>query len=304
MKNYKDMKIFKYTIALALTLLVAASCRDEDAVRFPELQNGVNARVIVDANNSFFSLGDIDNTFIHIDIYSVNTDIEEIAYVGTFTDVSEGTKVTGKTAFVVPGSAFSNGKASIDVKATDIATAFGLTGGADALGGGDSFTLSPEATLKDGRVITPENSAVSIQGGTNASFTAQVIFPVACPSFEASDVPGTYGISADPGEFATSPAHQAVIVAGPGANQFTLQDALGYPQEFDLIFTVDPATGNVTTAKQVTWDSDFWGLGTGLGSTAGTGKLYSCAGYLTLTLGFTVDAGSYGTYKVDFQKVN
>jgi hypothetical protein len=304
MKNYRDMKIFKYTIALALTLLVAASCRDEDAVRMPELQNGVNARVIIDKENSFFSLGDIDNTFISIDIYSINTDLEEIAYSGTYTDVSEGTKSTVKTAFVVPGSAFSNGKATIQVKATDIATAFGLPGGADALGGGDSFTLSPAAKLTDGRIVTPDNSAPSIQGGTNASFTANVIFPVACSSFEAADVPGDYVVSADPGEWATSPTHETEIIAGPGANQFTLKDALGYPQKFDMIITVDPATGNVTTAKQITYDSDYWGIGEGLGSTAGTGKLYSCAGYLTLTLGFTVDAGSFGTFKVDFQKVN
>jgi hypothetical protein len=299
------MKIFfKYTLALALTLLIAASCRDEDAVRFPELQSGVNARVVIDANNSFFSLGDISSAFIGVEIYSKNTDIVKIDYIGTFTDVSEGTKVTGKTAFTVPGSAFSNGKAVLQIKASDLAAAFGLPGGATDLGGGDSFSLAPYVTLSDGRVVSPENSAPSIQGGTNGSFTAEVILPVACASFEAAEVPGTYAITADPGEWATSPTHQTTIVAGPGANQFTLKDALGYPQAFDMVFTVDPANGNVTVAKQTTFDSDYWGLGYGLGSSAGTGKIYSCGGFLTLTLVWTVDAGSFGTYKLDFQKVN
>jgi hypothetical protein len=302
------MKIFKYTIALALTLLVAASCRDEDAVRMPDLQNGVNARVVIDKGNSFFSLGDIDNTFISIDIYSINTDLEEIAYNGTYTDVSEGTKSTVKTAFVVPASAFSNGKATIQIKAADIATAFGLPGGANALGGGDSFTLSPAAKLKDGRIVTPDNSAPSIQGGTNASFTASIIFPVACASFVAADVLGTYQITADPGEFATFKNFSDrpfEIEAGADANTFVLKNPLGYTGAFDMTIKVDPATGNATVAKQEAWDPVHWGInGEGKGSAAGTGKVYSCAGFITVTFTWSTEQFSYGTYKIDFQKVN
>jgi hypothetical protein len=300
------MKILlRYTLILAASVFLTIACRDEDAVRFPELQSGINARLVVHPDKLVLNFLEIDNAAVVFDIYSQNKDIDEITYTVTFTDAGVPTqKFPTVEIKKVPGSAFVNGKASdITITATELATAFNLPGGAAYLSGGDNFTFFTSAKLKDGRVFTAANSATSISTGTNSSFTTTFKLFVSCP-FVTDDAVGTYTLVTDPGEWATEADHQVEIIAGPGANQVTLKDALGYPQAFDMIVDVDPATGVATVAKQKTFDFDFWdpASGYGIGSTAGGGFFFSCSGFLTVDLTWTVSAGSFGNYKLEYQK--
>ncbi|MBL0745201.1 hypothetical protein [Chryseolinea lacunae] len=300
------MKIFlKYSLLVATTLIFTVSCRDEDKIRMPEIQDGVNARVVVHSDKSVLNFLDITNASMVFDIYSQNSDIKEITYSATFTDATFPTqKFPTVVIKKVAGSAFANGKASdLQVTATELAAAFDLPGGATYLSGGDNFTFFSSVELNDGRIINAANSAPNITTGTNASFTSTFKLFVSCP-FVVDEAVGTYTVVTDAGEWATAPGHEAEIVAGPGANQITVKNALGYPQEFDMIVDINPGTGAATVAKQVTWDADFWfpADGYGLGSTAGSGFFFSCSGFLTLDLGFTVAAGSFGTFKVEWQK--
>jgi hypothetical protein len=300
------MKIFlKYTMILAASVFLVMACRDEDAVRFPELQSGINARVVIDTENSFFNLGNIETTYVQLHIYSENKDIDHITYSATYTSVAAGTTSDTVEIITVQGSDFKGGVVDIQISAADLASKFSLANSTADLGGGDSFVFTTEATLKDGRVYTASNSASSISTGTNSSFTTTFTLNVACPSFEPTDAVGTYTLSSDPGEWGTAANLQVQIVAGPDENQFTIKDALGYPQAFDMIIEVDPATSKVTVAKQTTFDYDFWLPNSyGLGATEGTGTFYSCAGLLNLSLVWSVDAGSFGTYGIGYTKVN
>jgi len=60
---------------------------------------------------------------------------------------------------------------------------------------------------------------------------------------------GTYKWIKDPFPYGiqTSQDRTFQIVAGPGENQITCVDAFGYPQKFDMIIDVDPATGIATS---------------------------------------------------------
>lgn len=295
--------ILKYIFLISVTCIIAISCRDEDAVRFPDLQSGANARVVINPDHSFFSLGDIATTYVSLDIYSQNNDIDEIVYTATYNDVSSSDEYPPTEVLRLPGSSIINGKiADVRITPADLAVAFNLPGGATYLGGGDSFIFTTSVKLTDGRTIEASTSAPSITGGTNPSFTTQFTLAVACPSFEFTDAVGTFSVSRDDLEVLVDPAHVVEIVAGPGENQLTLKDLFGHPQQFDIIITVDPETSAVTVEKQEAWDSGVFGYPYGIASIEGEGTFFTCAGFLTLSLEHTVDAGSFGFYTFDLTK--
>jgi hypothetical protein len=187
------MKSIMNKILLTGTLLIIVfACREDGEIRLPELQTGVNARVILAyPDNTYFNLSDISNAVLAFDVYSKNSDLDRIEYMATYTSAA-GVVSAQQIGITVPASAFKNGKAErISVSATTLAQLFNLPGGTAALQGGDSFTFTPKAYLKDGRIIDANNSAPSITNGANASFTSQIIAYVGCPS-NATAIAGTY----------------------------------------------------------------------------------------------------------------
>jgi hypothetical protein len=185
---------FNYFILLALAMVLAVSCRDEELVRIPKFQSGVNARLFLYPERSFVNFADLANASIAFDVYTVNTDLEEIAYSATFKDANSPTSVfPPKVVVTVPASAFVKGKASeIEITAIELATILGLPGGTAYFEGGDQIVFTAAAKLKDGRIIDGNNSAPSITGGGAASFTTQFTVFVGCPSPVADITGKTY----------------------------------------------------------------------------------------------------------------
>jgi hypothetical protein len=167
-----------------LLLIIAVSCRDEDLVRFPDVSTGVNARAILYPERSFINFSDLANASIAFDVYSINTDIEEIVYSATFVEASSpGTVYPTLPAITVPASAFVDGKATeFEITAEELAGLFSLPGGKDYFEGGDRITFTAVATLTDGRTFSAANSAPSITGGQFPSFTTRIDVFVGCPS--------------------------------------------------------------------------------------------------------------------------
>ncbi|HMG90013.1 MAG TPA: hypothetical protein VK589_08130, partial [Chryseolinea sp.] len=175
--------IMKYSFILSLVLL-ALSCRDEDLVRFPDVATGVNARLILYPERSYINFADLGNAAIAFDVYSENTDLEEIVYSATFVEASSPNTVYPTVpAITVPGSAFVSGKATdVEITAEELAAVLNLPGGKDYFEGGDKVTFTAQAKLTDGRTFDANNSAPSITGGTFPSFTLQFDVFVGCPS--------------------------------------------------------------------------------------------------------------------------
>jgi hypothetical protein len=176
-----------------LLLIIAVSCRDEEIVRFPDVSSGVNARAILYPERSFINFSDLANASIAFDIYSQNTDLEQIVYSATFVEASSPETVYPTVpAITVTGSEFVNGKATeLEISADELAALFNLEGGRDYFEGGDKVTFTAVATLTDGRTFGAANSAPSITGGGAASFTTQIDVFVGCPSPQAS-IAGEY----------------------------------------------------------------------------------------------------------------
>jgi len=187
-------KIIKHIFVLLCFFAIAVSCRDEDSVRFPDLATGVNARLQLYADRSYINLADISSAAVAFDVYSINNDIDELVYTATYVDASSpNTVFPPAEAIRVPGSAFTNGKATeIQITAAELAAALGLPGGASHFDGGDNVTFTTTARLRDGRVFTAANSAPSITGGAAASFTTLFTVFVGCPSPANDITSGTY----------------------------------------------------------------------------------------------------------------
>lgn len=186
--------ILRYISIIALISLTAISCRDEDLVRFPDFKNGASARLVLYPERSYVNLADLSKASIAFDLYTVNTDLDEIVYTATFVDAdSVEASFATVPAITVPASAFVNGKATaVEVTADELATALGLPGGTSYFEGGDQITFRTVAKLKDGRVFDASNSAVSITGGSNSSFTSEFTVYVGCPSPVESITSKTY----------------------------------------------------------------------------------------------------------------
>jgi hypothetical protein len=296
-------KIFKYSTLLIMSMIMTISCRDEDAVRFPDFQTGVNARVAFgDPAKSFFNYADLANAALAFDIYTVNKDIEQIVYTVSYVDASDPNAGFADAEISVPGSEFTNGKASVELTSAEIAALFNLPGGYEYLDGGDNFVFNAKAILTDGRVIDANNSAPSITGGNNASFTTQFVVFVACP-FSVEEAIGTYTITRDDAEVSIDPSDtQVEVIAGTAPNTVILKDLFGYPQQYDVVVVVNAGNGAATVAKQKAWDSDALIGQYGEASVEGAGFFFSCTGFLTVDLEHTVDAGSFGTYKLELTK--
>jgi hypothetical protein len=188
MKNY-----LKYISMFVFLCAVTIACRDEEAVRFPDLKTGASARLVLAyPERSFINLDDLSTASLAFDIYTVTAgDIDNVTYMLTYVDADSSIVYEPVAAVVVTGSDFVGGKATeVEVTATELVTALGLDGGLAYLEGGDSFTFDAVVTLKDGRVFDASNSAPSITGGTNASFTTQFSAFVGCAS-PVDDITGT-----------------------------------------------------------------------------------------------------------------
>lgn len=133
----------------------------------------------------------------------------------------------------------------------------------------------------------------------------QVNLAYACP-FDISNYEGTYIATTDEFGIYNGDAVEFEIVQGPGENQITLQQVAN--QDYDVVIDVDPSNGDLNIAKQVALNSNAIGYSYGELSWEGSGSSSAssgvCIGVLDFTAGYTVAAGSFGSFRTVFEKVD
>ncbi|MDT0642321.1 hypothetical protein RM553_05695 [Zunongwangia sp. F363] len=133
-----------------------------------------------------------------------------------------------------------------------------------------------------------------------------VLLAYACP-FKIEDYEGTYIATTDQFGIYTGDPVPFEVVAGPGENQITLQNVAGHPEEYDVVVDVDPETGNLTVPYQPALNTNNIGYSYGElrweGSGSSSASPGNCIGNLDITSAYTVDAGSFGSYRTVFEKV-
>ncbi|MBD0255496.1 MAG: hypothetical protein ICV83_07225 [Cytophagales bacterium] len=177
------MKRYLSYSLLMLSALLTLSCRDEDSIRVPQLQEAVNMRVVIDPEKSFINFQNLNTATFEFDVYSQNRNLQQVEFRGSYYDASED--ATSDTVLVTTLSQadFSNGKARVALTPAQIAAAFNLPGGVGGLATEDQINLITFVTLSDGRTFSYQNAAASIVVNPNgSSFTTTFNTFVGCPS--------------------------------------------------------------------------------------------------------------------------
>lgn len=307
------MKVTYIIVLFAVAIVI--SCAEQEKFGLVESVRGFNFRAIPDVNSFDISLGDPEITFT---LYSQNKDIKQVNVwvelnqfaTQTITDRVLLKTINGKTLT-------NNGSSKLSISLSEFAEAVELTH-AD-LQGGDIFTIYNEVEMDDGRVypdsvllggkpyVNMENSFSTTAVST--SYTYQLSFPVLCP-FLVDEAVGTYAVTRDDFETYLDPSYKPEIVEGANPGEIIIKNIFGHPEPspgaYDIIVKVNPNTDVATVVKQDAWlCSNFASTCTlGTGYVEGAGFFFSCTGFLTLDLKQSVDAGNYGTFKLELTKEN
>lgn len=258
-------------MSLCLGLFVAG-CEDEDRIRIPEYQTGVNLRIVLDpAHSDITSPGDI----IAMDIYSEN---EDLSSVQIFLHYGNQRHLVA----TYDQADFNDGVEHLEITGPDLASFFGVPGFADATAGGDFF-LRPVVTLNDGRVYPDYvqvsatdsilNLAPSIQTSPNGAFTVNMPFSIICPPLTLD------------GEFDVVTTGQSVWAGTPcnsvftGRVRWTTQTPGVYLTEtlINGVWLDDTSMGGYTACYGATSDAS---LPNGAGGLAGTLRIRENCGVL------------------------
>ncbi|WP_335965966.1 hypothetical protein [Galbibacter sp. PAP.153] len=126
-----------------------------------------------------------------------------------------------------------------------------------------------------------------------------------CP-YNINDYAGTYIATTDEFGFYIGQPQPFEVIDGPGENQFTMVNVAAHPEAYDVIVDVDPATGDLTIAKQPAFNTNNIGYTYGELRWEGTGTSApspgNCVGIIDITTTNTVDAGSFGQFRTVFEK--
>ena len=189
---------------------------------------------------------------------------------------------------------------------TELAAAFGATSPAFQPGG--LFTFFPRAVTKSGKTYDINNAGDNGGGGlitgpayaSAFSFTAYVICPF------TGGMTGNYKVIKDDwADWSTNAIVQ--VTDGPGANQINLSKV--YPGGgiiiSPLLVNVDPTTGTATVPKVVYGKYSSGGVnytaqGAGAGDVAG--YVFSCTGFITLSINHSGGGTDFGANKLILQK--
>ncbi len=249
------MKTSKYLLVFLLTgaLAFLNSCVEDDSP-FPDFQDAVNMRIVVDPNFSTINKEDPESAKVVLDFYSENVeDVEKVDLHVDFFDFSEGT--TSDRSFlrtIDPGSFQDGILGGVEITFNEIRNALGLE--VADFDGLDQVTIYNTTTLKDGRVypsmievneeVTINNVTPNIQNSSaTSSFTTTIVIFVQCPLPEGFAT-GTYMLEqvsgpADPffgNEYRWAPGEVTITATGPIGRVFTGK-YLTFDQDFNFVVT-------------------------------------------------------------------
>ena len=244
-------------------------------------------------------------------------DLSNSKYIATIVDpngnglkyklVSVSANIGGVDYIDIPVNYEYSFPANLSIPIIDLITAVGAN--VSDVYFGDTFSFKAEVTTKDGRVFT--SAAPPLTGSTSDTYYSvanltnpgnygealKFSFSLACPSFNISDLPGSYNLITD--DWGNGWSTTVTVVAGPGADQVTLMDYDGSGLNHNLIVRFDSsglAVVDPQTAEPIT---PYTGS-----QTLGTGISFSCAGIISLSLQHKVSVGTFGggPYKEVYQK--
>ena len=290
-------KIIKYIFLFSLVILSA--CK-KSAVTNPlaDVKNlGVGSYITLTSSVNLNFSFNVPTSTVSIKVDQYGADVDKIVlYVvaGSNSDVTSWKKI--KTIpFTGPGTILS-------ATSQEVATALGVT--VAALTPGNFYTFYNQVITKDGRTFDLSNTLGALENNSNYNAVFRWQAFVTCPF--VAPVAGNYKVIQDDW-VDWSPGDIVKVKDGPGANQIDLSSVWPNPAAGDivspLIVNIDPATG-AAKVPLVTFANNYPGTATAQGASSGdvAGYVFSCTGFITLTMKVTYNGSSQGNLKLVLQK--
>ena len=211
-------QLIKYTLLISMGLFVLPSCEDEDEIRVPSFEEGVNARAIVTVEKSFLDFTNLEDASYAFEYTSANPeDIERAVIYATFIDFNDTINfpAPGKDSvyaeFEIASLTGSEFPMDFEWTSEFLASQVGFSVLPDpanptqlSFSGGDFYNFRFEITDTQGRVWDVDDANPSITGNSGgtisledpfksktfgSSFTTTLFTFVGCPT---EIVPGDY----------------------------------------------------------------------------------------------------------------
>lgn len=270
------MKQFFRYLSIVLTVGLFFACEDSD--KDPLVLEEVAPFVKIIIDNSSYDIGDVNSSFTGT-LYSDSPEVID-NHVISFAIDNGG---QDNTFFDVLTVSASELPLELDIPLATILDVAGLT--VDDVGPGQRLIFRGRTTGIDGTVVDKTNSIDTAGSGINnvgIRQAYQYFAFISCP-FVESEIVGTYDVLQHTFDafFGAQPATREVI-AGPGVNQYTIVGgALPLDGADDMIVTVNPATGAVSSGNPEAIHFNTFGPGQ-YGQV--TGFTFSCVGFIDLTI--------------------
>jgi len=294
--------IYKFTLLIVVILFSITSCTDEETFRnpvhyklektgaFPKFVNPIETAVGVDL---------ISNLEYSFSVYDPNNSIK--SYDLKIYAVIGGTQTAVKDVSVTT-SFPSDFNFSIQEMA-DI-----LEVSVDDFSFGDSIGFVGSCISKSGIFYDATTNTENTLNAPGYNSAFGFAFTILCPGeVMPQDLEGVWTITLDDfGVVLDNGVFQ--VIQGPDANQITLIDPFGHVNlatgnSFNVVMDITgPSAGHIEV--QDSWDSGAYGLTYGIGRIAGDGTIFKCVGngFMTFEFNYTVDAGSFGSFAMEFTK--
>lgn len=217
--------------------------------------------------------------------------------------VVEGANPTPSTWKKIKEIPFKGKGTEISATEQEVATALGVA--PISLNPGNFYTFYNQVIAKDGRKFDVSNTPGALESNSNYNAVFRWQAYITCPF--TGNMTGNYKVLQDDWQD-WSPGDIVKVTDGPAANQVNLSKVWPNANYGDivnpLVVNVDPKNG---TAKVplVTFANNYPGTATAQGANAGdiAGYVFSCTGYITLSMIVKYNGSSQGVLKLVLQKI-
>ncbi len=291
-------QIIKYFCLFGLVILF--SCKKSGNQNpLSDVSNlGVGSYITLasEINLNFKFLDPTSTVSIKVDQYGGDVD-KIVLYVVKGAD-SDPTK--WKKIKTIP---FTGNGTVLSATSQEVATALGVT--VPSLTPGEFYTFYNQVITKDGRTFDLSNTLGALENNSNYNAVFRWQAYVTCPF--VAPVGGNWKVLQD--DWADwNPGDVVKVLDGPGPNQINLSMVWPNPAYGDisspLIVNIDPATG-AAKVPQVTFGKNYPGTATakGVGKNDEAGYVFSCTGFITLTMLVKYNGSSQGNLKLVLKKI-
>jgi hypothetical protein len=293
----------KVLIFLSFALLILASSCKKTGEQNPlaDIKNlGVGSYPTLVSNGNLNFNYNVPTSKVDIKIDKYGEDIDKIdlfVVEGANSDPAKWKKIKS-IPFTGTGTALS-------ATSQEVATALGVS--LTSLSPGNFYTFYNRAITKDGKIYDLSNVGSALGSNSNYNACFQWTAYITCPF--SGPVGGSYKVVYDGDWQDWSTGDVVQVTDGPAANQINLSQVWpnasipGASIVKPLLVNIDPATG--TAKVPLVTFANYGSLATAQGSGSGdvAGYVFSCTGYITLTMNVTYNGSPQGALKLKLQKL-